>query len=127
MNGFKSLSMQNRLLLVRVKNAWIRIDVRSALQGFPVFEAYFQKKKVHIAQALQLECRATGRKIVVANVHLVMAGNAAQLRALQACLVLRRLHCWSNGCRDVLLCGDFNCHGWDPSAKSVLELVKTGV
>lgn len=99
--------------------------LRSALDAVPHLKAFFMEKP-HIAQVVTFRCTTTHRRITVVNVHLIMHGMAASLRALQACLVLRRLHRWEGCGDDLVLCGDFNCRGYDASLESVFALLETG-
>ena len=109
-------------LLDEAENA----DVRAALDAGPEAFRAHARAQPHVALAVRLRCASSWREVVVVNLHLVMAGAAAHLRALQACLVLRRARSWMGPGASLLVCGDLNCRGGEPESESVLGLLTQG-
>ena len=77
----------------------------------------FVREQPHVAHAMLLRHGASGRHVAVVNTHLIMAGVAANVRTLQASLVLGALVAWAHGeagagttpC-GLVLCGDLNTY-----------------
>jgi hypothetical protein len=68
-----------------------------------------------VAQAVVLRHAHGGRLLAVVNAHLIMSGLAAQVRTLQAYLILSALQEWVAGLRlgaecSVVFCGDLNVY-----------------
>ena len=90
-------------------------ELRSALQCARHIEAKLRVQP-HDAQVMALRCLQTGRVVVLVNVHLLMSRVGANVRAIQALLVLRQLKQWVGFTSvspepNVIVCGDFNARG----------------
>jgi len=82
-------------------------------------------KEPHVAQAVALQCRRTGRRVIVVNTHLIMHTLAANVRAIQCFLILRAVKDWIAELAlptppEVILCGDLNVR---VAGESILALL----
>lgn len=91
-------------------------------------------RQPHVVQVAVLLEKATGKRLCVVNAHLIMEKFAEQLRALQACLIVRHLQRWEPFARHprgdvgVVLCGDLNTRGSGPPdpVEALLTLLAEG-
>jgi len=71
------------------------------------------RQQAHVAQVVLLECIQTDRLVVVVNTHLIMHTIAANVRSIQAYLIMSKLQCWIDEMNlleppAVVLCGENN-------------------
>ena len=102
-------------LLDRPGNA----DILAAMERQPLLLAHMRRQP-HMAQAIRFVERGNGppvRRVTVLNTHLVQGDLAReQLRAIQACLLVREVRHWDETDAPLVLCGDLNTSGGQDEA-----------